>query len=678
MSTEAQTVVVIQDASRDVGLKAIEKALKKLSVKAGDQLIIVAILNWFSSPMGYMVSVDSSYFVSSNKKIISEKFTKRKNDYHMNRYINKLSEYCQMNEIEFQLEMHVGPASQVISDAAAKFQPTTLILDKQIHRNMKNFMDRIPCGMYRITSDNSIEKLKDPKSTVTKLSERQENISYSEMIPGSEDDGVSLQMSKSSSTDLFTSTGVSSQCSTDASTSSIASSQYVLQKYQIEEFFPEQGRQSLFHISGIQETSQKEVIHMEEDFTNPVCSVCNNRRLKIGSKRDFSYLELYTATQGFSAKNFLSEGGFGSVYKGQLDGMPIAVKQHKSASFQGEKEFRSEVNVLRRARHENVVMLLGSCSEGNNRLLVYEYVCNGSLDQHLSEHSRLPLTWEDRIKVAIGAAKGLLYLHKNSIIHRDVRPNNILVTHDLQPLIGDFGLARTHNKDLTHSTEVVGTWGYLAPEYAEYGKVSSRTDVYSFGVVLLQLITGMRTTDKRLGGRSLVGWARPLLKERNYPDLIDERIIDSHDYHQLFWMIRLAEKCLSRDPKKRLTMVEVVNALTDISEGNTCDIGTGDYTPAMSDSSYSESEFDENEDENGRFEDEGELLSTISESTEGSDYTIQMRHMSVRQPPSPPIKNFYSSGSSSFQFSDESNSDYEAHNEKSTEIPISKVGLINS
>ncbi|GAU16431.1 hypothetical protein TSUD_117800 [Trifolium subterraneum] len=688
MSTEAQTVVVIQDASRDVGLKAIEKALKKLSVKAGDQLIIIAIFNWFSSPsmfsffgrksLGYMVSVDSSYFVSSNKKIISENLTRRKNDYPMNRYINKLSDYCQMNEIEFQLEVHAGPASQVISDAAAKFQPTTLILDKQIHRNMKSFKDSIPCGMYRITSDNSLEKLKDPKSTATKLSERQENISYSEMIPGSEDDGASLQMSKSSSTDLFTSTGVSSQYSTDASTSSIGSSQYVLQKYRIGEFFPEQqkqGRQSLFHISGIQETNQTEVIHMEEDFTNPVCSVCNNKRLKIGSKREFSYLDLYTATQGFSAKNFLSEGGFGAVYKGQLDGMPIAVKQHKSASFQGEKEFRSEVNVLRRARHENVVMLLGSCSERNNRLLVYEYVCNGSLDQHLSEHSRSPLTWKDRIKVAIGAAKGLLYLHKNSIIHRDVRPNNILVTHDLQPLIGDFGLARTHNKDFTHSTEVVGTWGYLAPEYAEYGKVSSRTDVYSFGVVLLQLITGMRTTDKRLGGRSLVGWARPLLKERNYPDLIDERIIDTHDYHQLFWMIRLAEKCLSRDPKKRLTMVEVVNALTDISDGNTCVIGTGDYTPAMSDSSYtSEPEFDENEDENGPYEDEfGELLSTISETTEGSDYTIQMRHMNVRQPPSPPIKNFYSSGSSSFQFSDESNSDYEAHNEKSMEYQYPKL-----
>ncbi|CAI8595906.1 unnamed protein product [Vicia faba] len=685
MSTETQTIVVIQDASRDVGLKAIEKVLKKLAVKAGDQLIIVAILNWFSSPMGYMVTVDSSYFVSTNKKIIEENFSKRKNDYPMNRYINKLSKYCQINQIEFQLEVHAGPAPQIISEAAAKFQPTTLILDRYIHRNMKNFMDRIPCGMYRITSDNSIEKLKDPKSIASKFSERQENVSYSEMIPGSEGDGVSLQMSKSSSTDLFTS-GVSSS---DASASGVGSSEYVLQKYQMGEFFPEQEKQesrSLFHICENQESNRTEVnekgieienaaYNMEEEFTNPACSVCNNKRLNIGSKRDFSYLELFAATKGFSAKNFLSEGGFGSVYKGQLNGMTIAVKQHKSASFQGEKEFRSEVNVLRRARHENVVMLLGSCSEGKNRLLVYEYVCNGSLDQHLSEHSRSPLTWEDRIKVAIGAARGLLYLHENNIIHRDVRPNNILVTHDHQPLIGDFGLARTHNKDLTHSTEVVGTWGYLAPEYAEYGKVSSRTDVYSFGVVLLQLITGMRTTDKRLGGRSLVGWARPLLRERNYPDLIDERIIDSHDYHQLFWMIRLAEKCLSKDPKKRLSMVAIVNALSDISEGKTCDIGTGDYSPARSDSSYSESEFDENEDViHGGFEEESELLSTISESIEGTDNISQMRHMSVRQPPSPPIiKSMCSSGSNSFQFSDESNSDYEAH----CEMPTYRIGLLN-
>lgn len=122
----------------------------------------------------------------------------------------------------------------------------------------------------------------------------------------------------------------------------------------------------------------------DELFLNSICSICKNRRPRIGWKRDFTYAELHAATEGFSPKNFLSEGGFGTVYRGELGGLKIAVKQHKSASFQGEKEFKSEVNVLSKARNENLVMLLGSCAEGSHRLLVYEYVCNGSLDQHLS------------------------------------------------------------------------------------------------------------------------------------------------------------------------------------------------------------------------------------------------------------------------------------------------------
>ncbi|BAT89854.1 hypothetical protein VIGAN_06096000 [Vigna angularis var. angularis] len=183
-------------------------------------------------------------------------------------------------------------------------------------------------------------------------------------------------------------------------------------------------------------SNNPEAYQIVEQFKNSVCSVCKNRRPKFEVMKEFTYAELHEATQGFSPKNYLSEGGFGSVYKGRLQGgLRIAVKQHKCASLQGEKEFKSEVNALSRAIHENVVMLRGSCSEGNNRLLVYEFICNGSLDQHLSQHSRRPLTWKERIKVAIGAARGLLYLHQNNIIHRDMRPSNILVTHDYEAMV---------------------------------------------------------------------------------------------------------------------------------------------------------------------------------------------------------------------------------------------------
>ncbi|KAK7334551.1 hypothetical protein VNO80_26310 [Phaseolus coccineus] len=680
MTTETQRVVVIQDASRGVSSKAILGALEKFSVKAGDQLIIVAILDWISSPMGYMVRLDTSSMISTNQKIIAKWHTKKKKEYLMNEKIKEISNYCKSNEIGFQFEVLVGPTAEVASNAAKDFQATTLILFRQIHKDLKYFMRQHPCGMYRITSDNSIERLKDPKSTASSKSlvERQENVSYKEMFPGSEEEERSLQMSRSSSSDMLTSIGVSSQWSTELSTSSCRSLRYG-QQYQEGNLYSniEQetaGNQSLFHISENEETNQleenkrenygrnNEKSPMEEEFANPLCSVCNNRRPKVGLKRDFTYAELFAATKGFSPKNFLSEGGFGSVYKGLLNGMKIAVKQHKNAGFQGEKEFKSEVNVLSKVRHENVVVLLGSCSEGTNRLLVYEYVCNGSLDQHLSEHSRTPLSWEDRINIAIGAAKGLLYLHKNNMIHRDVRPNNILITHDHRPLLGDFGLARNQNEDSIHSTEVVGTLGYLAPEYAEHGKVSSKTDVYSFGVVLLQLITGMRTTDKRLEGRSLVGWARPLLRERNYPDLIDERIIKSHDVHQLFWMVRIAEKCLSREPQRRLNMIQVVDALTDIVEGRTCDIILRDYSPARSDSIYTASGSDESEDEmkeSFNFEDELIARSHSSESIDSNSISLMM-HMNLRQPPSPPIQSIPLSNSCSYKFRDESTSDGEA------------------
>lgn len=145
--------------------------------------------------------------------------------------------------------------------------------------------------------------------------------------------------------------------------------------------------------------------HTAEALKNSFCSICKNRRPKVGWKRDFSYAELQAATDGLSPKNFLSEGGFGSVYRGELNGLKIAVKQHKSASSQGEKEFKSEVNVLSTARHENLVMLLGSCSEGNHRLLVYEFVCNGSLDQHLSSKT-----------LELKATYSFQHLHKCNII----------------------------------------------------------------------------------------------------------------------------------------------------------------------------------------------------------------------------------------------------------------------
>ncbi|XP_020585088.1 inactive protein kinase SELMODRAFT_444075-like [Phalaenopsis equestris] len=302
----------------------------------------------------------------------------------------------------------------------------------------------------------------------------------------------------------------------------------------------------------------------------PLCSICKNKAPIFGKPpKSFSYAELNLATNGFSQSNFLAEGGFGSVHRGILpDGQVVAIKQHKLASSQGDEEFCSEVEVLSCAQHRNVVMLIGFCVEDNRRLLVYEYICNGSLDSHLYDSNQRPLEWYARQKIAVGAARGLRYLHEECrvgcIIHRDVRPNNILITHDFDALVGDFGLARWQpDGKLAVKTRVIGTFGYLAPEYAQSGQVTEKADVYSFGIVLLELVTGRRAVDinKPKGQQCLAEWARPILKEYAIDDLLDPRLRKNYSHHEVFCMLHAASLCINRDPNSRPHISQVLRIL---------------------------------------------------------------------------------------------------------------------
>ncbi|KAJ8755940.1 hypothetical protein K2173_024485 [Erythroxylum novogranatense] len=302
----------------------------------------------------------------------------------------------------------------------------------------------------------------------------------------------------------------------------------------------------------------------------PLCSICQHKAPVFGKPpRWFSYAELELATGGFSQANFLAEGGFGSVHRGVLpDGQAIAVKQHKLASSQGDLEFCSEVEVLSCAQHRNVVMLIGFCIEDKRRLLVYEYICNGSLDSHLYGNQMKPLEWSARQKIAVGAARGLRYLHEECrvgcIVHRDMRPNNILITHDFEPLVGDFGLARWQpDGDTGVETRVIGTFGYLAPEYAQSGQITEKADVYSFGVVLVELVTGRKAVDltRPKGQQCLTEWARPLLEEYAVHDLIDPRLENHYSEQEVYCMLHAASLCIRRDPHCRPRMSQVLRIL---------------------------------------------------------------------------------------------------------------------
>ncbi|PON48122.1 Tyrosine-protein kinase [Parasponia andersonii] len=302
----------------------------------------------------------------------------------------------------------------------------------------------------------------------------------------------------------------------------------------------------------------------------PLCSICQHKAPVFGKPpRFFTYAELELATGGFSQANFLAEGGFGSVHRGVLpDGQAVAVKQHKLASSQGDLEFCSEVEVLSCAQHRNVVMLIGFCIEDRRRLLVYEYICNGSLDSHLYGQHRQPLEWSARQKVAVGAARGLRYLHEECrvgcIVHRDMRPNNILITHDFEPLVGDFGLARWQpDGDTGVETRVIGTFGYLAPEYAQSGQITEKADVYSFGVVLVELVTGRKAVDlsRPKGQQCLTEWARPLLEDYFIDELIDPRLGNQFSEQEVYCMLHAASLCIRRDPQSRPRMSQVLRIL---------------------------------------------------------------------------------------------------------------------
>ncbi|XP_023768903.2 inactive protein kinase SELMODRAFT_444075 isoform X1 [Lactuca sativa] len=234
----------------------------------------------------------------------------------------------------------------------------------------------------------------------------------------------------------------------------------------------------------------------------PLCSLCQHQApAMVKPLRQFYYSELQESTDGFSESSFVAEGEMWVVHRGVLkDGLVVAVKRSKLYGSDNDVEFCKEVRVLSCAQHKNVVLLVGFCIEGNRRLLVYEYVCNGSLDIHLHENKKTHLDWASRLKIAIGTATGLRYLHEDCrvgcIVHRDMRPKNILLTHDYEPLVADFGLVSLHTEQDTFDEErVIGTSGYLAPEYFNGEPITEKVDIYAFGLVLLELITGIRISE---------------------------------------------------------------------------------------------------------------------------------------------------------------------------------------
>lgn len=304
--------------------------------------------------------------------------------------------------------------------------------------------------------------------------------------------------------------------------------------------------------------------------------------------RVFTFAELRIATNNFNKLLRIGEGGFGSVYKGSIrppngeaDPTVVAIKKLNKNSLQGHKEWLAEVQFLGVVDHPNLVKLLGYCSidgeRGIQRLLVYEYMPNKSLEEHLFNKASATLPWKTRLEIILGAAQGLAYLHEGleiQVIYRDFKSSNVLLDENFKPKLSDFGLAREGPiGDRTHvSTAVVGTYGYAAPEYVDTGHLTIKSDIYSFGVVLYEMLTGRRTLERLLPPveQKLIEWVKLYPADSNGFRMIIDPRLNQYSLSAARKIATLADACLNKNAKDRPTMsqaVEILKQAIEESEG---------------------------------------------------------------------------------------------------------------
>ncbi|XP_033133443.1 inactive protein kinase SELMODRAFT_444075 isoform X5 [Brassica rapa] len=594
-SNGTEKVLVAVKASREISKTALVWALTHI-VHPGDCITLVVVVTSHNAGRKlWTLPKFAGDCASVHRKPHSDAIPEIKSDLTdtCSQMILQLHDVYDPNKVNVRIKIVSGSPCGAVASEAKESQATWVVLDKHLKQEMKRCIDELQCNIVAIKrSQAKVLRLNLVGSPTTKDAVK-ENKSRS---LGSVGAVVTTPLSSPEVGTPFTGTeaGTSSVASSDLGTSSPIFTAEVKKDDTNAAQETKISRRSDSETSG----NIRGAVSLSRNappVPPPLCSICQHKAPVFGKPpRFFSYKELELATKGFSQSNFLAEGGFGSVHRGVLpEGQIVAVKQHKLASTQGDVEFCSEVEVLSCAQHRNVVMLIGFCIEQSRRLLVYEYICNGSLDAHLYGRHKDTLEWPARQKIAVGAARGLRYLHEECrvgcIVHRDLRPNNILITHDYEPLVGDFGLARWQpDGELGVDTRIIGTFGYLAPEYTQSGQITEKADVYSFGVVLIELITGRKAMDisRPKGQQCLTEWvntanlkrflvsqvffklisgfgeqARSRLEEYAVEELVDPKLEKRYSETEIICMIHTASLCIRRDPHVRPRMSQVLRLL---------------------------------------------------------------------------------------------------------------------
>ncbi|XP_057440109.1 proline-rich receptor-like protein kinase PERK14 [Lotus japonicus] len=575
-------VIVACDATRDRNEHEIKIVVdhvraKGIILSAGDKLLVLCVLHKVSHPMGYQTLACLESFAGTNFRSMEEE-VKKKLDVYSNEL---LSSYEDFENVSIEVQVTAGfPIRQVILQEVMNYNASWIVLDRYLRRDLRFHLNKMPCKVALVKDDLSLDiwrshysndkivtetKLVYSLSKIVSLSQYHSNQDFDHSIHSCKSYPRSITSSDSSTTIKSYTKHSHTNRSRDHNSSNFGSSAKIEKSGT-----STKGEYRQFITSHIgQKQNQGDFLPKSSDA--PIlCNGCGTRtELSINESMRFTYPEIQLATNDFSRNNLVGEGGYGHVYKGVLkDGQQIAAKVRKEESTQGFSEFHSEVYVLSFARHKNIVMLLGYCCKERKNILIYEYICNKSLHWHLFENTGTVLDWHQRYAIAIGTAKGLRFLHEECrggpIIHRDMRPSNILLTHDFVPMLGDFGLAKWKTGDDPLQTRIMGTLGYLAPEYAEEGIVSEGTDVYSFGVILIQLISGRlvgNSNNPEKHQQSLRQWAEPIIEKLALHEMLDPRLGESCDTYELYLMAKAACLCMQRKPNMRPSMGEVVRLL---------------------------------------------------------------------------------------------------------------------
>ncbi|XAR49610.1 Non-specific serine/threonine protein kinase [Bertholletia excelsa] len=576
-------VVIAYDATKDRNEKEIKTILGKVKehghiLQEGDTLTFLGILHRVPHPMGYQMQASPISFIGTKVGPVKEEVSK-KVDMHVNMLIQSAKEFENL-KVDIEVKITAGtPIKTVVLQEVTSYNASWVILDRHLRKDLRFYLRQIPSKVALIQDDLSVEVLKHYLSPDIDTVEHTVAFSISKPVPlTATQDNKNPEQSVMDCKSF--SGSISSTESSDMLKCNVALSTF--RPWEHRSLFDQgsasnqekagwntKGENKYSAISNISHKQHKSSSSKQSSDAPVLCNDCGMKTvLSIKDFMRFSFSEIQLATNDFSRENLLGEGGFGLVYKGQLkDGQLIAAKVRKEVSAQGFTEFHSEVFVLSFARHKNIVMLLGYCCKENVNILVYEYICHKSLEWHLFHKTANVLEWRQRHAIAIGTAKGLRYLHEecrgSPIIHRDLRPSNILLTHDLVPMLCDFGLAKWKTNDDPIQTRILGTFGYLAPEYVETGIVSAMTDVYSFGIILIQLISGRKVLDSNGEDQqpSLRQWAEPLIERLALHELIDPRVRDSYDPFESYHMARTAYLCVQSDPEARPSMGVVVHLL---------------------------------------------------------------------------------------------------------------------